>query len=269
MEQLIVLGTGYALATKCYNTCFALTAGGRTLLVDAGGGNGILSRLEQAGLPLANIHDLIVTHAHSDHVLGVVWVVRAVGSAMLAGRYEGTLTIWCHPGLETAIRAMCGFTLQKKFTDLFGKRICFAPVADGTRGEAAGWPCTFFSIHSTKMEQYGFALTLHSGKKLVCLGDEPYNPASAAWVQGADWLLSEAFCLYADRERFRPYEKHHSTVKDAAELAAALGAENLVLWHTEDTDLPHRKARYTAEAAAHFAGRVFVPDDLDKIDLAD
>lgn len=42
MEKLIVLGTGNALATHCYNTCFALQCGADYILVDAGGGNGIL-----------------------------------------------------------------------------------------------------------------------------------------------------------------------------------------------------------------------------------
>ena len=56
------------------------------------------------------------------------------------------------------------------------------------------------------MKQMGFTLGLAGGGKLCCLGDEPYNPACAAYVQGADWLLCEAFCLYEDRERFKPYE---------------------------------------------------------------
>ena len=38
-------------------------------------------------------------------------------------------------------------------------------------------------------------------------------------------------------ERFRPYEKHHSTVRDACVLAEKLSAKHLVLWHTEDKDL--------------------------------
>ena len=42
-ETLIILGTGNATVTKCYNTCFALRNGQKYFLVDAGGGNGILS----------------------------------------------------------------------------------------------------------------------------------------------------------------------------------------------------------------------------------
>ncbi|MBO5631966.1 MAG: hypothetical protein J5965_23145 [Aeriscardovia sp.] len=83
----------------------------------------------------------------------------------------------------------------------------------------------------------------------------------------ADWLMSEAFCLYEDSELFKPYEKHHSTVLDAARLAENLGVRNLILYHTEDKTLETRKTKYTSEAVTAFRGRIWVPDDLEKIVL--
>ena len=38
MEKLTALGTGYAVATKCFTTSFALTRENETLLIDTGGG---------------------------------------------------------------------------------------------------------------------------------------------------------------------------------------------------------------------------------------
>lgn len=100
---------------------------------------------------------------------------------------------------------------------------------------------------------------------MVCLGDEPFNEANGDVVKGADWLLCEAFCKYADRDVFHPYEKHHSTARDAAQLAQRLGVANLILYHTEDKTLATRKHDYTAEARSAFDGNVFVPDDLEEI----
>ena len=71
--ELVMLGTGNAAVTQCYNTCFALRHPNKTLLVDAGGGNGILIQLEKAGIPLTDIHAMFITHAHTDHILGAVW----------------------------------------------------------------------------------------------------------------------------------------------------------------------------------------------------
>ena len=42
----------------------------RTVLVDAPGGNTVL-RLEQAGLNFRDLTDIIVTHFHTDHTLGI------------------------------------------------------------------------------------------------------------------------------------------------------------------------------------------------------
>ena len=100
---------------------------------------------------------------------------------------------------------------------------------------------------------------------MVCLGDEPYNDQNRTYVEGADWLLCEAFCLYKDRERFKPYEKHHSTALDAGRLAQQLAVKNILLYHTEDKTLDTRKKNYTEETAQEFSGTVYVPEDLEKI----
>ena len=47
MEKLYVFGTGNALVTRCYNTCFALRDEDQYFMVDTGGGNGILRILDE------------------------------------------------------------------------------------------------------------------------------------------------------------------------------------------------------------------------------
>ena len=59
----------------------------------------------------------------------------------------------------------------------------------------------------------------------------------------------------------------HSTVKTACELAERLGAQNLLLYHTENQNLTNRKELYTEEGSQYFHGNLFVPDDLEVIDL--
>lgn len=267
MDKLVVLGTGNALATHCYNTCFVIQTGNGSLLCDAGGGNGILAQMERAGLSWGDIHHFIITHAHSDHLLGAVWALRVIATRMNAGSYEGELHIYCDQSIIDGLCQMARLTLQKKMTDHIGERILFHPIADGQTEKLCGRDVTFFDIQSTKMKQFGFTLALSCGERLCCLGDEPYQPACADYVSGSRWLLCEAFCLYGDRERFRPYEKHHSTVKEACELAQSLGIPNLVIWHTEDKQIEQRKRLYGEEGRAYYTGRLFVPDDLDVIEL--
>ena len=99
---------------------------------------------------------------------------------------------------------------------------------------------------SPKMKQFGFVLEKED-KKLAFCGDVPLKESLVPRVQGSDWMLHEAFCLYEERDIFKPYEKSHSTVKDACELASQLGVKNLLLYHTEDSHLKERKKHPTWE----------------------
>jgi ribonuclease Z len=256
------------MTTKCYNTCFALAVeNSEYILVDAGGGNGILNNLEKADIDVAAIHNAFITHSHSDHILGIIWIIRKIGMYMHAGKYEDNLNIYGHAEVIRDILTLARVVLTPGIIQLFGQRIILCPVEDAQKENLAGLDFIFFDIHSTKARQFGFNVQLKNGRMLTNIGDEPYHPLCRQYVQNCDWLLCEAFCLYKDRDIFKPYEKHHSTVKDACELAEKLGIKNLVLWHTEDQNLQRRQELYTSEGRRYYSGNLWVPDDLDVIVL--
>mgnify|MGYP004583851153 FL=1 len=264
MNKIIMLGTGNATVSHIYNTCFVLSTSTTSLLVDAGGGNGILAQLRKANIPISDIHHLFVTHAHTDHVLGVIWIIRMV--AQCKG-YEGHLHVYGNDKVMRVIRTIIDMILAKKQLAKVEERVVFHELADGDTFDVGDMRLTAFDIHSTKEKQYGFQAQLPDSTVLACLGDEPYNPANRQLIENADWMMCEAFCLYADRETFKPYEKNHSTALDAGRLAAELGVKNLILYHTEEKTLATRKENYTKEAAENFMGRIVVPDDLEEIIL--
>ena len=262
--KLTILGTGNAAVSECYNTCFVLSDKEEYFLVDAGGGNRILKLLKDAGIELEDIHNIFVTHEHIDHVLGVIWLIRMIGQRMNQGKYEGDLRIYCHQELAEKIQTIASLTIQKKVCRHMGERIQFVKVESGEQREIMGCTLTFFDIASTKAKQFGFTMKLKNGGKFTCVGDEPYNEANYEYVKGSSWLLHEAFCLYAEADKFKPYEKHHSTVKEACQLAEELGVPNLLLYHTEETHLKERKELYTAEGQEYYHGNLYVPDDMEE-----
>ncbi len=266
-QQLYIFGTGNAIVTKRYNTCFALSDGEEFFLVDAGGGNGILAQLEATGVSVNKIHHMFVTHKHTDHILGAIWVVRMVATQMHKGTYIGEFQIYGHREVIEMLHMFCEMTLAKKHAVFLDDRIRFVEVTEGQTVDILSYSVTFFDIFSTKAKQFGFTTTLRDGSVLTFTGDEPYNPACEKYVIGSTWLLHEAFCLDGDKETFHPYEKHHGTVKDAAQTAQELMAEKLILWHTEDRTAETRKQAYLQEAQAVFDGQVFVPEDLEIISL--
>lgn len=268
MEKLIVLGTGNASVTRCYNTCWILQdAAGRYFMIDAGGGNGVLTQLEKLDISPAHIHYLFVTHEHTDHLLGVIWMIRTIGQLMNRGKYEGNLDIYCHEGLVDKIKDICFMTVSGKVTGLIGKRILIHVVKDREELLIYDYKIRFFDIRSTKAKQFGFVTVLNNGKRLTFCGDEPCQEHCYEYASGTDWFLHEAFCLYEDRDRFNPYKICHSTVKDAAELAARLQVKNLLLWHTEDKNIRRRKSLYKREARKYYKGNIYVPYDREQIEL--
>ena len=269
--QITMLGTGNATVSQIYNTCFVLQTPSTLMLVDAGGGNGILAQLKKVNVQISDIHHLFVTHAHTDHVLGVIWVIRMV--AQCKG-YEGLLHVYGNDKVMKVIKTIIDMILAKKQLTKVAERVVFHQLEDGDCFEVGEMKLECFDIQSTKEKQFGFRAELpsssdESGKPLVlaCLGDEPYNEQNRRYIVGADWMMCEAFCLYADRDTFKPYEKCHSTALDAGKLAEKLGVKNLILYHTEEKTLANRKENYTREAAKNFKGRIFVPDDLEVIEL--
>ena len=268
--QITMLGTGNATVSQIYNTCFLLQTPSTLMLVDAGGGNGILSQLKKVNVLISDIHHLFVTHAHTDHVLGVIWVIRMV--AQCKG-YEGLLHVYGNDKVMKVIKTIIDMILAKKQLAKVAERVVFHQLEDGDCFEVGDIKLECFDIQSAKEKQFGFRAELpssdESGKPLVlaCLGDEPYNEQNRRYIVGADWMMCEAFCLYADRDTFKPYEKCHSTALDAGKLAEELGVKNLILYHTEEKTLANRKENYTREAAENFKGRIFVPDDLEVIEL--
>lgn len=265
--KLTILGTGNATVTEIYNTCFAFSEGKKHFLVDAGGGNQILKRLKDAGIPLSEIHDIFITHEHIDHLLGLIWLIRMVGQNMNKGEYEGELNIYCHEDLIPVIQTITGLTIQKKVCKHIGERIMLHGVKSAETREIIGCQVTFFDIESTKAKQYGFTMILPDGKKLTCVGDEPYNPVNRSFVEGSEWLMHEAFCLYKEADRFKPYEKHHSTVKEACQTAEELRIPNLILYHTEDKNIANRKKLYTEEGKEYYGGNLYVPNDMEVMSL--
>lgn len=144
--RLTMLGTGHALATKCYNACFALQddamgkAPGRTFLVDAGGGNGILTQLERAGIDWHSIHDLFVTHTHVDHLLGSVWILRVVCYGMECGNYQGEFHFWGNDEVVAAADKLAHMLLRPSESAFIGKRVFLHAVEDGDTAQILGRP---------------------------------------------------------------------------------------------------------------------------------
>ena len=110
-NEIIMLGTGSAFPNNFYHSCFLLKSGPDTILVDGGGGMEILRRIESAGQSLRGLHHIFVSHVHTDHIFGAVWVIRRLIQFSLEDTYSGPLEVYCNSEVTAALLTICRLTL--------------------------------------------------------------------------------------------------------------------------------------------------------------
>lgn len=262
---LTMLGTGHAMVTNCFNTCFTLKKNNEYFLVDSGGGNGLLSQMKKAGINPNEISAVFISHKHVDHITGCLWLFRIFIQNAARGKLNHPVTFYSHFEIIEFLQKTIHFLFDDY--DLIDKTIRFVSVKDKETITILNCPVTFFDIHAQKVKQFGFKMQINDDASLVFAGDESLNESEYPYIENCTWLLTEAFCMHKDADTFHPYRIGHSTVKTACETAEKLNVHNLVLYHTEDSDLTNRKNNYINEGKQFFSGNIFVPDDLDQIKL--
>ena len=178
----------------------------------------------------------------------------------------GTFTVAACAETLAHVRTICEMILGKKMTKYFDKQILFREVTDGEQLNLAGFDIQAFDIGSKKMKQFGFRLALPDGEHVCFAGDEPVKPSTEKYARDAKWLFSEAYCLYADRDIYKPYERSHVTSLDVGSIAREMNVKNLLIYHTEDYG-PDRRERMTQEAGSVYSGHIFVPEDMETVEL--
>ena len=258
-----MLGTGNAVVTECYNTCFVLQNNNEYFLVDGGGGNAIFRQLKYANIDWREIKHIFVTHKHLDHIMGIMWLVRMICQYAKWNKYDGVARIYASQDVTKVINMIAHSLLREDEVCHIGKSLVLVPIEDKQTFNIIGKEITFFDIKSIQTQQFGFYID----KEIVYCGDEPCNEYTKELVKDVDWLIHEAFCLFSEASLFKPYEKHHSTVKDACELAQEVNVKNLVLVHTEDKNILNKQGVYLGEGQKYYSGNLYVPKDLDVIKI--
>jgi glyoxylase-like metal-dependent hydrolase (beta-lactamase superfamily II) len=96
---------------------YLLVSEAKLALVDtglAGDVNRIIAQIEEEGYSLTELHSIILTHAHSDHVGGAAKLLRRCDAEVVAHRVEV-------PYIEGSQRLPAGSMLQKMVTWLGGR----------------------------------------------------------------------------------------------------------------------------------------------------
>jgi len=290
MDKIIMLGTGHAMTFDCFNTCFVYENENGKMLVDTGGGQQLIANLQKVGVNPSQIRAVFISHRHTDHMMGLPWLFRTVGGP---GGGE-PLTLYLHKDVMKVAKGMVELLFPDKLEDI-QRSVRFVEVGNDDEAEILGRKFRFFDLNSPNVPQYGFEMTLESGKRFVFHGDVPFDEVNRKRITGTDYLMHEAFNLSTQKPGpmpggpggpmppmggpmppmpggpggpvGKPGKMGHSTVKEAAGYAKSLGVDTLILVHGTDSGLETRKQDYIAEASSVFSGKIYAPVDFDVIEL--
>ena len=294
MDKITMLGTGHAMTFGCFNTCFVYENENGKMLVDTGGGKQLIAQMQEVGVNPGEIRAVFISHRHTDHILGLPWLFRTAGGP---GGGE-PIKLYLHEDVYKVAKAMVELMFPEKLAEL-NSNLNFIEIKHGDEAEILGRKFRFLDLNSPTCPQFGFSMTLGSGKRMVFHGDVPFDEVNRSEIQGAEYLMHEAFHLASDKggpmggmppmgpggmppmpggpggpmppmpggPGGKPGKMGHSTVKEAAHYAQSLEVDTLILMHGSDNDLAHRKEKYIAEASGEFSGKIYAPDDFDVIEL--
>lgn len=222
--------------------------------------------MSQADIKLDEIKNIFISHSHTDHILGLIWMFKKMSGMVIHGEIKQRINIYCNDVVYEAIKKISSYTLPSVVTEAIYSIVNFIVLNDGDKHNINGVQYEFFDIFAKGMKQFGFECMLEDNR-FIFLGDETLNPQLNDRIKGADYVTHEAFCLDREENIFHAYEKNHSTALSAAKTMDELSVKNLILYHTEESHGDDRKQLYLEEAQSVFNGNVIVPDDLEEIHL--
>ncbi|MEM1982050.1 MAG: ribonuclease Z [Sulfolobales archaeon] len=212
-------------------TSIAVVCGGEVILLDAG--EGTQKYLTLAGLSLAKVTNVFITHLHGDHVLGLIPLME---SRSLLGIEKG-LTIYGPPGIKEYIQhnlRILNFTPIYPYEVIEGGKFNL----ENNKYSAESFPVT----HS--VNTLGVKLRIRN-KTIVYTSDSKPCDAIIKNAEKADVLIHDSTYSYIDSDKAREYM--HSTSVEAALDAALSDVKTLVLTHVsmryDDTSKLEREAK--------------------------
>lgn len=247
MAQMIVLGSAASVPDGEHDTVsLALRGPGWSIVVDCGGST--LHKLARFGVALEDIHTVILTHWHADHIYGLPMLIQGL---WLGGR-EAPLPIYGpEQTIDRARRLLELFTLADR-EGLFDLEWHPVPLREGRRVSAVG-DIQITAAPMVHANNDTLALRFDNTatqRSIVYSADTEPCPALVRLAAGADLLLHEATGEHPG----------HSSPAEAAEVAREAGVMQLALIH-----YPVRGVNLEAwrRRAAGFPGPVTLARDGD------
>ncbi len=291
--RLITLGTaGGPLPTKDRaQSSNLLVVNGTRYLIDAG--DNVTRRIVQSGSDFRQIGKIFITHAHSDHTMGLATLMVSAWEF----QRPDPIDIYGPPGIEALVTgALRYLTANAEIRWAEGKT---SPMAELFRAHEARPGLVFrdnnvrvtaventhfhFPVGSPPYGKYkSYSYRFETADRVVAfMGDSGPSEAVIELANGADLLVTEVMVVDEALEVLKrngswqaktPVEQNgwmvhitgeHITPDEAGKIAEKARVKTLVMSHFPPTVHPDDDfQRYIDAAKRYFSGRIVVAKDL-------
>lgn len=288
--KVTILGTGTPNPSiERLSSGTLVEAGGQRLLFDCG--DGVSQRLWQIRVPLGSIHQIFLTHLHSDHTAGIPNLyLTGVLAPVYAGRpgpfrimgVTGTVNMMNH--IRQAFDADIQIRMKDEKIDPAKYEIVAKDISEGVVYEKDGVKVTAFDVyHGDYIKpSMGFRID-YGGRSVVLSGDTKYSENLIKHSQGVDVLIHEVGIGNADLmkqdspagEALRRIVGHHTTPEEGAKLFNIVKPRLVVYTHLvmvtthKDYPRPDEAEILARTRAAGYSGPLEVADDLTSLSVGD
>ena len=274
--KITLLGTGCPPPViDRFGPSTLVEAGGKRFVVDAG--RGAAQRLRQVKLPWASVEGVLLTHLHSDHVVGFpdLWL-----TGWLTGARTAPLHVWGPPGTKkmmSHLQQAYDFDIQVRISDdkssRSGVELVTEEIKEGVVYDESGVKITAFEVdHSPVKPAFGYRFD-HAGRSVALSGDTKFSENLIRHAKGVDVLIHEVGSAESLHRAGLPPDRvervagHHTTPEQAGEVFSRVAPKLAVYSHIadpsatqEDLVPPTRKT---------YSGRLEIGEDLMVIEIGE
>jgi ribonuclease BN (tRNA processing enzyme) len=279
--RLILLGTGGGPRPRAARAASAqvVVVNGAAYVIDCG--DGVARQLVMAGIPLASLRHVLITHHHSDHNADYGNLLLLAWTAGLRTRVDA----WGPPPLASITKLffeMSAFDIETRIAD--EGRVPLAPLvhpheitAGGVIVKEPDVTITAARVRHPPIEN-AYAYRFDARDRSIVISGDSAMPADAlvALARGADVLVHEVVYPPAIERLVAPLPNadtlkksilsHHTTAEDVGRIAQAAGVKTLVLSHFVPAEDPSvTDEMWTAPVRRHYNGPVLLGKDLMEI----
>ena len=275
--RVTLLGTGAPPPSlDRFGPSTLVEVGGRKFIFDAG--RGAMQRLYQLGIPFADISGMLLTHHHSDHVVGFpdLWLTGWIGRPW--GKRNTPLRVWGPEGTKQMMEHLpqafaVDIRVRRKNYPPDGVKLLAQEISEGVVLDNDGIKITAFEVDhgGEDLPAYGYRIDYQS-RAAVLSGDTTFNENLIQHSQGADLLVHEVTAAAAGAaespQQLKRIGANHTTPEQAGEVFARVKPKLAVYNHlllfggARAQDLiPATRQKY--------AGPLVVGEDLLQIDIGE